>query len=190
MPFLLSVPYQFYLHTHSKTLFVIDKPVVKQRRTQEKNATVQTNKRLQSQWTFFRLWRIVCKTIKMLAWQKKAYHNRTLRFSQGRHCSSSSWISKVFFCEISFAPYSLEECLKNRSKDINLEKKNPISLKETFNCILKYKFSCNLPFSAFPDILKYSLKNLQRRLRFFIMAKATFGKKIIWNYWSSWKLES
>ena len=49
MPFLLSVPYQFYLHTHSKTLFVIDKPVVKQRRTQEKNATVQTNKRLQSQ---------------------------------------------------------------------------------------------------------------------------------------------
>ena len=116
----------------------------------------------------------------MLAWQKKPTTIELCVFPKGAREALFIFLLnfKSFFREISFAPYSLEECLKNRSKDINLEK-NPISLKETFNCILKYKFSCNLPFSAFPDILKYSLKNLQRRLRFFIMAKATFGKKII-----------
>ena len=72
-----------FICTHSKTLYniVIDKLTDMQNRTrgERKRDSRQTR---QSQWTcefFSRLWRVVCKTIKMLAWQKKQATKGLLR---------------------------------------------------------------------------------------------------------------
>ena len=155
-----------FICTHSKTLYniVIDKLTDMQNRTrgERKRDSRQTR---QSQWTcefFSRLWRVVCKTIKMLAWQKsrpqKDYFAVVSLTSQGTHL----FISLLNFPYASFKPWWLS-----------------LLFSRNVFCV-----------TLWCDSLK-SLRGVEGSLSYSTFSSrgtaAPARKKIIWNYWSSWK---